>query len=114
MVDCHMDFDRRVARLNKKHQAMARGYTARMRPDGLVVVKPRRMRLAISPRSLFLFIGAFFLFKGFILANLGTATYEERLDRLWNGTGVEIAGAFVMQVDPVSQLIANQIGPVLR
>ncbi|MFA3918626.1 hypothetical protein [Ruegeria hyattellae] len=114
MVDCHMEFDRRVARLNKKHQAMARGYTARMRPDGLVVVKPRRMRFAISPRSLFLFIGAFFLFKGFILANLGATTYDDRLDRLRNGTAVEKAGAWVMQIDPLSQVISEQIGPVLR
>lgn len=114
MVDSQIQFDRRVERLTKKHQAMSRGYSARMRPDGLIVVKPKRMRLAISPRGLFMFIGAFFLFKAFVLANLGAPTYQERVDSLSAGTPVEQAGAWVMQIDPASEFIASKLGPLLR
>lgn len=114
MVDSQIQFDRRVQRLEKKHQAMSRGYTARMRKDGLIVLKPRRARPGISLRSVVLFAVAFFVFKGFLLANLGPESYGERINRLNSGTPVEVAGAWIMQPDPVTVFVADQMGPVLR
>ncbi|WP_293573336.1 hypothetical protein [Phaeobacter sp.] len=108
-------FYARLDRLERKHEAMAsRGYTARVRADGLVVVKPKRIQSRISGRSLILFVAAFFLFKGFLLATLGFGSYDFRVAQLREGTALERAGAFVMERDPVSQFIAEKIGPVLR
>lgn len=114
MADSQVHFDRRIRRLSRKHDAMSRGYSVSMRPDGLVVVKPRRSRPGIPPKSLFMFFAAFFLFKGFLLANLGAETFEGRIDRLSSGTPVEQAGAWVMQADPLTKFIAAKMGPVLR
>lgn len=114
MVENHVLFDQRLRRLGRKHRAMARGYTTRMRSDGLIVVKPKRAPSPISRRSLFLFFAAFFLFKGFLLASLGSDTFDERVERLASGTMAEQAGGWVMQADPVTQFIARQIGPLLR
>ncbi|MEM7091105.1 MAG: hypothetical protein AAF496_16220, partial [Pseudomonadota bacterium] len=74
---------------------MSRGYVARMRQDGLIVVKPRRAKLAISPKSILIFVMAFFVFKGFLLSSLGPTTYDERLASLSEGTAGEKAGAWV-------------------
>lgn len=114
MVEDHLQFDRRVQKLTRKHQAMSRGYTHRMRADGLIVMKPRRARPGLSLRALVFFVLGFFAFKGFLLANLGPAAYEDRLARLTEGTVVEQGGAVLMAVDPLSEFIASHIGPVLR
>ena len=114
MVHDQMHFDERLRRLERKHRAMSRGYTTRMLPDGLIIAKPKRTQVRISGRSILLFVLAFIAFKGFLVPNLGVMGYEERLDRLNNGTLVEKAGAFVMQIDPLTQFAAEQIGPILR
>lgn len=115
MVDQgHAQFDQRVSRLAKKHEAISRGYTARMRSDGLIEVKPRRARLAVSPRAILVFAAGFFLFKAFLLAALGPESYASRLEQLENGTSVERAGAWVMQIEPVSAYVSAMIGPILR
>lgn len=109
-----IQFDERLRLLARKHRAMSHGYVTRMQPDGLIVAHPRRHSIRISKRSIFLFIAAFILFKGFLVANLGPQTYDDRLARLQAGTVVERAGAFVMQPDPLTMYVANQIGPILR
>lgn len=107
-------FDQRLQRIGKKHRAISRGYLPRMRSDGLIVLKPKRAQAPISSRSVALFLGAFFVFKGFLVVNLGEQTYQDRVTQLQEGTVVEQAGAFLMQIDPLSRLIAQKIGPVLR
>jgi len=108
------NFYARLERLEQKHEAMSRGYTARVRSDGLIVVSPRRLQSRISGRSVVLFVASVLLFKGFLMAALGFGSYDFRVDQLRAGSGLEKAGAFVMQRDPVSQFIAEKIGPVLR
>lgn len=114
MAENQLQFDERLRRLERKHRAMSRGYTTYMQPDGLIVAKPKRAQVRISGRSILLFVMAFIAFKGFLIANLGPLGYEERLARLDSGTVVEQGGAFVMQIDPASQFIAEQIGPIFR
>ncbi len=114
MTDSHYDFDRRLRRLDRKQRAMTRGYTTRIRPDGLIVVQPRRSGPRIRLRAILFFLVAFLAFKGFMIATIGPASYEQRVLTLAEGTGVEKAGAWVMQIDPASQYIADQIGPILR
>lgn len=114
MAKQQIQFNERLHLLSQKHQAMARGYTTQMRPDGLIVAQPRRRQVRISGRAVFLFLLAFIGFKAFLVANLGLLTYEDRLGRLNAGTKIEQAGAFVMQADPLTMFVASKIGPVLR
>lgn len=106
-------FDQRVKRLNKKHDALARGYLMNVRSDGLIVTKPRRSRARISVLPVLFFIAAFVAFKGLMIASVGTETYSERVQLLQDGTVFEQGGAWIMQIDPVSEEIAAQIRPYL-
>jgi len=114
MVKRQIQFDERLHLLARKHNAMSHGYVTRMQPDGLIVARPRRRSMRISGRAVFLFLAAFIGFKAFLVANLGPQAYEDRLARLEAGTVVEKAGAFVMQVDPLTMYAAQTIGPILR
>lgn len=109
-----LQFKNRLRRLERKHTAMSKGYQTKLRADGLIVMTPRRSGPRVSGRSVILFLLAFFVFKGFLIANIGVAGYDERVAKLETGNAVEVAGAWVMQVDPLSELIAQKIGPVLR
>lgn len=114
MVSGHLEFETRLRRLMRKHRAMSRGYTMRMQSDGLIVAKPRRSASPISGRSILIFLAAFLIFKGFLIANLGGEGYDDRISRLESGTMVEQAGALAMQSDPISDLIASKLRPLLR
>jgi len=108
-----LEFDQRVNRLTKKHNKMSRGYRTTMRSDGLVVMKPQRVRSAVSLKFLvFSFLGVF-AFKALLLSNLGPSGYEYRIDSLAQGTPVEQAGAWIMQIDPITQFMATQLNKVL-
>ena len=112
MTGKQLEFGQRVTRLNKKHQKLNRGYRASMRSDGLVVMKPQRMRSAIPARVLVMALIGFFAFKAFLLSHLGAATYQNRVDSLHAGTSVEKAGAWIMQSEPVSEFLALQINKI--
>ena len=114
MSTSHLEFENRIRRLLRKHLAMTRGYTTRMRPDGLIVAQPRRAPSPISLRAVVLFFGVFVLFKGFLIASLGPTTYDERLGKLEQGNIVEQAGAFAIKPDPLTTIVAAQLHPVLR
>jgi hypothetical protein len=53
-------------------------------------------------------------FKAFTLAAVGPVTYNERLSKLENGTVLEQAGAKALAIDPVTEALAEKVGPVLR
>ena len=114
MTGKQLEFDQRITRLNKKHNKLSRGYRATMRSDGLVVMKPQRMRSAIPAKVLVLCLLCFFGFKALLLSHLGASAYETRVSSLGEGTAVEQAGAWIMQADPVTRFVANQLNTVLH
>lgn len=115
MSEEHQQFLSRVRRLERKHNDMSYGYTAQIRSDGLIVVAPKKkLESRISTRSVLLFLAAFMLFKGFLIASIGVEGYEDRLSKLQAGSVLEQGGAVVMMADPLSQMIAEKIGPILR
>lgn len=115
MQDPYSNFQSRLKKLARKHSAMAHGFATVMRPDGLIVVQPKRRRAPGIPlRGLTYLLIGFFVFKGFMLSSLGPATYEDRLGRLQDGTVIEQAGAWVMQIDPLTLMLSQMIGPILR
>lgn len=115
MSDQHAEFSNRLRRLDRKHAQTSRGYTAKMRSDGLIVVEPHKARESrISLRTFILFGFALVLFKGFLMASLGFDSYAFRVEKLAQGSFVEQAGAVIMGRDPVSIMVAQQLVPILR
>lgn len=108
------DFARRINKLSRKHKAVSRAHSVTMAPDGLIHVRPRRQFPKPPLRMLVLAVAILFVFKSALLSHLGDAAYTERLDKLATGNVSERAGAWVMQIDPVTQFIATQIGSALR
>jgi len=114
MANYQLQFDQRLNLLARKHRALSRGYVTRIQADGLIVARPRRTSARLPRKAVFLFLLAFFGFKAFLVANLGPQAYDDRLARLQAGTVVEKGGAFVMQADPLTMYLAQQIGPIMR
>ena len=114
MTGKQLEFDQRIHRLNKKHAKLSRGYRATMRKDGLVVMKPQRVKSAVPAKLLLICLLGLFAFKVFLLTSLGTAAYQFRVESLSQSTAVEKAGAWVMQIDPVSEFFATQIRSFLN
>lgn len=114
MAQSQLLFDQRVHNLDRKHNAMSRGYVTQMRSDGLIVARPQRQQSWLPYKYTILFLATLFAFKGFLIASLGAAGYSERVAKLENGTVVEQVGAWVMQIEPVSSFVATEIGPILR
>jgi hypothetical protein len=114
MVETQSDFRMRVGLLGRKHAEMAKGYTTVVRNDGLVVVKTKPVvtRRYVPTRGLILLVLGFFLFKSFMLASLSEITYNERVAKLGQGSLLEQAGAWVMQLDPITTYIAGWLEPV--
>ena len=54
------------------------------------------------------------LFKAVLMASLGHAAYDDRVARLQEGSVVEKVGAFAMQGDPLTSLVADKVEPLLR
>jgi len=115
MADANMkDFGKRVRRINKRHRKLANGYMPSVNHDGLIVAKVRRSGPRFPWKGVALCFVAFFAFKGFLLVQLGEATFNERVQKLEAGTVVEQAGAYAMSADPITKWIASQIQSVLR
>lgn len=107
----HVEFSHRLCKIERRHDALSKGYVTRLRKDGLVVVEPRRPRTGFSWKPFFLLLGAVFIFKGFLLSNLGTETYAQHIERLQGGTVAEKAAAFVLHPEAVSRWVAAQVAP---
>jgi hypothetical protein len=113
MSESHLNFEQRLRRLERKHAALAGGFVTQVQSDGLVVIRPKRLRASFPLRPVLLFIAAFFLFKGFLLAQLGEVTYDDRVAKLRDGTAVEQVGALLMQKDPVAEFTASYMVKIL-
>lgn len=109
MSDGRHDFELRRNQLIQRHMALGRGYVATLRPDGLLVREPRRIRFQLPVRGFVLLMVFLMLFKGTMLGALGAAAHHQRIGILDDGTLYEMAAALVMRIDPVSQAIGEMI-----
>lgn len=109
-----IQFAQRLRRIDRHHRKLARGYVASVNHDGLIVASPRRQTSLFPVRGLFLCLLTMLAFKGFLFAQLGQTTYDDRVARLQSGTVVEKMGSFAMQADPLTIWIAAQIRPFIR
>lgn len=114
MSETHVDFTRRLRKLDRKHTALTKGTNLVLRRDGLIVAQPQR-RVSLYPLQFLLLVAvALILFKAALLLHLGPQTYDDRVGTLAQGTGAEKAGAWVMQADPATVYVADQVGALLR
>ncbi len=115
MVETKESFLARLNDVDYKHSRLVRrGYTTRVDHNGLIVVQPKKRRLHFPARGAFLLVLGFFLFKAVMLSANGPATYGERLEQLESGTILEVMAARTLSIDPATQFLADQIGPLLR
>jgi len=107
MSDTFAQFEQRLVSLERKHQELAKGYVAKINPDGLITIEPKKSRTHIRARLLTAIVLGFLVFKAATIVLVGPATYDSRLDEMRAGTGPERFGAILMQEDPVTRTMAG-------
>lgn len=106
MADTLFKFDKRVQRISRRNRKLARGHVNFIDSTGIVRQRPRRIN-GLPIRGLLLIAFCFFSFKGLLIAHQGTVLYEDRLALLQEGTLIEQAAAWAMQIEPVSMRFAG-------
>lgn len=113
MADALRNFGKRVRAVESTHKKLAQGYVTKLGRDGVMRHKPKFSLSFISPRAVVYLALVFTAFKGFLLGNLGEATYAAHLADLSQGGIVDRAGGVLMGVDPATAWIANALTAVL-
>lgn len=101
-----LTFDDRTRRFKKQRKRLARGYKPVVRPDGLIVYRPKH-GIGGFLKGVTMLVAGLMLFKAFLLAYLGPISFNSRVDLLAEGTSLEKAGAWVMQADPVTLFLSD-------
>jgi hypothetical protein len=104
-------FNTRIKKVQRNHARMARGYSAKVGHDGLIVFRAKRHRPNLRVRGLLVLIAAFVGFKVFVLMQIGDLAYQARIDALMSGSVAEQVGAYALQLDVVTRTIAAQLAP---
>lgn len=112
-MQANVPFDKRLKRIVRRHDKMSNGVVRTVTSDGLIIAKPRLYKPRFPLKGLLVVLMLGFLFKGFLFAYLGEGAYGDRVAALKSGTVLEQAGAWVMQPDPVTYIVAEGIATVL-
>ena len=105
------DFCGRVARLQKA-RAQGDGFEAAGTLGRSYYTRPASTRRSILGPILFLLLCTVLL-KGIIHHSIGPQSYDERVAALRAGDGIERAGGWLMQAEPATLFVADQIALVL-
>ncbi|MEQ9041630.1 MAG: hypothetical protein RIE24_25170 [Silicimonas sp.] len=108
------EFERRMRRINRRHSKLSQGYVTAVNSDGLVVAKPQRRGNRGMLRGLAMIVIVMMLFKGFLHAQLGAQSYQDRIEALAAGTVIEQAGAYFMVADPITLWISSKVVSLVR
>jgi len=114
------DFGKSMTKLQKKHKRRRKasgvksGVTSSVNHDGIVIARPRRKSGDSPLLGVLFFVGVFVLFKSFLLASDGAEGYAERVQGFAEGTQVEMAIGWAMQVDPITEYIATTFANVVE
>lgn len=105
-----ISFDKRMRRIDRSYRRMrAHGYSVYVGTDGLIKRRPKAAPVRIPMSLVLVVLVGFFLFKGMVIGQLGAEAYADRVAELAGGTMFERAGAWAMQVDPVSEFFASKL-----
>ena len=113
MSQSQFDFDRRLQAITSDPNASGRARVMIVDDRGLIVSKSVRRRHVFPLRGSLIPVAALLAFKVFLISYLGDGNYQERVNRLAAGSAAEKVGAWVMQVDPVTDLIVRELRPYL-
>lgn len=114
MAQAHVPFDKRLKRIVRRHERMANGVVQTVNSDGLIIARPRAYKPHFPLKGIVILVAIGFLFKGLLFSYLGSEEYMSRVNMLQQGNMMEYAGAWVMQPDPATLVIADQIKLILR
>lgn len=115
MADVNKDrFEARLQAIEKKTNPGKR-VEQRVTEDGLIVdvVKSDRRKL-LPIKSLIAAAIIFVTLKGVIFAQLGESEYMNRIETLTGGSAVQVAAAFLLDVDPATRVVGQLLSPILR
>ncbi len=108
MTDPNMaDFYNRVAKIQKA-RAKGYGFEAPGTLGRSYYAKPAPQRRSFLAPVLFLVLCGFML-KGAMLNQIGSDLYKSRVQSLMAGQGLDRAGGWLMQADPVTVYLAGKI-----
>lgn len=113
MSDTLFHFDKRVRKISRKNRRLARGSEKYIDAMGIMRERPVRRLPTFPIKGLLILTLGLFAFKGILLAHQGQVGYDDRLALLQEGTAFEQAGAWLMQVDPISARFAEVFAPLL-
>lgn len=65
-------------------------------------------------RPVLLVVASFMMLKAALLMQIGVIDYQERVERLSQGSQVEVVGAWVLQLDPATILIADTLKDLFK
>ncbi len=111
MSDTLFHFDKRVRKIARKNRKLVRGSEKYIDAMGVMRQRPKRRLPSLPIKGLLTLAFGFFAFKGFLLAHQGGVQYEDRLAILQGGTVFEQAGAWMMQIEPITQRFAGFFAP---
>lgn len=103
-----VDFYSRISRIEHGH-TKGMGFEATGTLGRSYYHRPqRKRRFSLLLPALFI-IGAAFCLKAAIYRDSGAAAYQQRVDQLLAGDGIDRVGGWIMQVDPVTVYLSGQI-----
>jgi hypothetical protein len=114
MDEQHRQFGSRVKRIDKRHRKLVGGYATNMTNDGLIIPVPQRRRMRVPFAGVALLAIGLIAIKGVAYSVIGSSVYDARISALANGTQIERVGAWVMQADPLTVWVSEQVGFVAR
>ena len=101
------NFQQRVARIERAH-VEGLGFEAEGTLGRSHYLRRKGWRIPLMGPVLVL-VGLGTLFKALIHVRLGGDLYQARVDMLWNGDGLSVLGAVLMQPDPLTIWLATHL-----
>ena len=102
-------FRKREQAVRRKHIRMSQGYITRIGRNGVIEQVPDR-KLGANGLGLLLRLAVVLTaFKVLVLTWLGETVYLETLDALSRGLTHEKAGAWLMQIDPLTRKLVDLV-----
>jgi hypothetical protein len=113
MQDALTSFRKREQSLRRKHVRMSQGYVTRMTRNGLIEQVPDNKLGGVGLKIVVRLVLVMVAFKVLTLAWIGDVAYAGHLEALTQGAAHEKAGAWLMQIDPATRMLADLISPLL-
>jgi hypothetical protein len=107
-------FDERYRKVLDRHRELSRGYVTKLGKNGVIDHHPiSHYRDSIQLKPLLLPIGLLFFLKACVVTILKEDVFTAQVALLREGTFIEQMGAFLMQMDPITWVIAQGLGAII-